>query len=510
MYIGAFNLIQFIDDLSMNFVSGYFLLFVFWLFLFYYTAEIQHRWKVLLAGSFLFVLLGGGWMVTLVPVLATGVAYIAAIAIENTEKKEKRKRKYWVSSAVLTLLAALAISKVNILEPWRTIDFIFPIGISYYTFSLVAYVADVYWKRDKAEVSYWRLLLFTLWFPKILQGPIARHKNLGKQLVCGHVFSYDNLGAGLQLMLWGYFKKIVVADRLIVLVQSSFGNYHEHGGALVLCMIVLAAFQLYFDFSGCVDIARGISRVFGIDLEQNFNHPFFAQNAAEFWRRWHMTLSSWFLDYVYMPILISPTLMKVCRFFSNKYGKRISMAVRTIIPVSIVWVFTSMWHGTTANFMIWGCYWGGLIIIGTIFNEEFGQLARLLRINREASSWKALQMVRVFMIFAVGHFISTNRMVEDSWEMARKIFIDIRPWELLDGTLFNLGLDRINFEIAIGGIVFIMAVEVVQTKLDIRRAVREWNVVVRSFVYAMAVLLVLIFGVWGPEYNAAAFAYMNF
>ena len=310
MFIGAWDILEVIDDITMTFTSGYFLVFFAIIILMYYMVAAKDRWIILLIGSLLFGA-GGGIQVILYPFVMTTIVYNAAILIENTDETQKRSRRLFLTAIILILSAVLALVKCDVKFDLKFINIAYPIGISYYTFSMISYLVDVYWGNDQAEHNLFRLLLYIIYFPKIMQGPIARHKELAEQLAERHHFSYQNFCFGLQRMIWGFFKKLVIAERAGVVALQVFGNYEDYGGCILFIGIMLETVQLYCDFSGYMDIAIGISQTFGITLDENFNHPFFSKSAEEFWRRWHITLGAWFKDYVYMPIVfvISPKLI---------------------------------------------------------------------------------------------------------------------------------------------------------------------------------------------------------
>lgn len=273
---------------------------------------------------------------------------------------------------------------------------IIPLGMSYYTLSLIGYLADVYWRKEKAEKNYFKLLLFTLYFPKILEGPISKYRNVVTQLFEGHRFDYQRVCFGLQRVVWGFFKKWVIADQIALLVNEVFGDHLAHFGSEFLVAAIFGAIQLYCDFSGCMDIGLGISECFGIKLEENFNHPFASRSAAEFWRRWHITLGIWFKDYVYMPISASPKLIKCSGWIRKHANKRAGKTFATIIPLLIVWLLNGLWHGTSVNYLVWGAYWGGLIILSTVLDPEIKKLTKWLKIDTESAGFRFFQKSRTF------------------------------------------------------------------------------------------------------------------
>lgn len=509
MFIGAFDVVQFVHDLSMTFVSGEFIFFTAILIAYYYAVRPQRQWIVILIGSLLFCL-WGGWQVLAVPVLLSVIVYCSARIIETADKAEKKKRKLLAAVTIIVLIAALSIIKLTQLLHLVTARFVFPIGISYYTFSAISYLLDVYRRKDRAETNYLKLLCFLVYFPKILQGPISRHNLLAPQLFAGHKFSYQNFCFGMQLVLWGYFKKIVLADRLSVIIQTVFPNYTNYGGLLILTAAVIDAIRIYADFSGCMDMAAGISQMLGIELEQNFKQPFFSESVAEFWRNWHITLGTWFKDYVYMPLAISPKTLKIVNWFRTHVNKRAGRMVTTIIPTAVIWLLTGLWHGTGWTYVVWGVYWGTLVTLSTLFAKEFAALAKFLHIDTSAPSWKYFRIVRTFFAFCMGRLITVPGSLDASGEIIKKIFTDSRPWELVDTTLYQLSLSRLEFQLAFLCVGILWAADYLQTKYKVRESIARWNVILRSVFYSAAILFVLVFGMWGPSYSASAFAYMGF
>ncbi|MCH5195610.1 MAG: MBOAT family protein [Oscillospiraceae bacterium] len=493
----------------MSFVSATFLIFVAIIVVYYYTVRPKNQWIVVLVGSLIFCLVGG-WQVVVYPLLIGIIVYFSARIIEATDKKEKKKRKRFVAFSATTLVATLSLIKLVQLFELTTINFIFPIGISYYTFSAISYVADVYWRKDTAEKNYFKLLAFLIYFPKILQGPISRHRQLAPQMFKGQAFSYKNITFGAQLVLWGFFKKIVLADRLVTVVDTVFSNHDDYGGFIIVVTAMLSAVQLYADFSGCMDMAAGISQMLGLELEKNFDHPFFSKTVAEFWRRWHITLGAWFKDYVYMPIAVSPGMIKFTGWIRTHIGKAVSRAISTIIPLAVTWILTGLWHGTGMNYITWGIYWGTLIILSTLLSKKFDALNEALHINTKTQIWRIFQMTRTFLIFCVTRIIVVPGDMTVTGDILGRLFTDLRPWELVDGTVYNLGLSEYELNLALICVGILWIADYLQTKVYIREKIASWNVVFRSLFYSAAVVGVLTFGLWGPSYDAASFVYMNY
>ena len=389
---------------------------------------------------------------------------------------------------------------------------IVPLGISYYTLSLIGYLADVYWRKEKAERNPFKLFLFAVYFPKILQGPITKYRTTAAELFAEHRFSFDSFCQGLQRFAWGYFKKLVVADRLNIFVQQVFGDNGSYGGSLVVVAAIFGAFQLYCDFSGCMDMALGVSGALGITLDENFNHPFLSKNAAEFWRRWHITLGLWFKDYVYMPLAVSPTLMKFSGEIRKKGMKRFGKAMATIVPLSVVWILTGLWHGTGLNYLMWGIYWGVLIILSSVFEPELKKLSGGLKINTEGGAWQVFRQFRTFLLFVISRLITIPGNLQRTEVFIERIFRCFEPWHLVNGDLYKAGLDRPNFILGMLGIILILWVDQMEERKNtsVVKIVAGQHIVVRWLVFYMVIFSIMIFGVYGPGYDASAFVYMNY
>ena len=545
----------------MIFTDYIFLLFLFGLILLYYICPLKFRWMLLLLANILFFCTWGIEMLpfVLVTVLITWLAtnlmekqYALATSETNgiTQPEARKKNKKVLIIAIVLILFALfyskaqrmlaeipvlcelvkagsnmyqAISKgflnipyvsrlVEYVEPAEQgISFFTPVGISYYTFSLVGYMADVYWRKEKAEKNICKLLNFTLYFPKLLQGPISKYRTIAEQLNQGSKFNYRQFCYGLQRMLWGYFKKLVIADRLNIVTAEVFGKPENYHGSVLLVAAVLSAVQIYCDFSGYMDIALGVSEVFGVKLEENFKRPFASRSAAEFWRRWHITLGVWFKDYVYMPITISPRLIQFSGKLRKKFGKRVGKAVMTIVPLSVVWLLTGLWHGTGWNYIVWGIYWGTIIMISPVFAEETKKLNGFLHIDTEKESFKRFQQIRTFFLFVIGRILTVPGDLKVSWQIFKKIPMEFGPWELLDGTLLSLGLDWPNWVVAALAVWLLWKVSNMQERnIGVRDTIASQNIIIRWSIYYLAIFAVLIFGIYGAGYDASAFIYMNY
>ena len=259
-----------------------------------------------------------------------------------------------------------------------------------------------------------------------------------------------------------------------------------------------------------MDIAGGVSQMFGITLEKNFDHPFFAKSAAEFWRRWHITLGVWFKDYIYMPIVISPHLIRFSGKVGKKFGRRAGKGVMTVVPLVVVWTLTGLWHGTGMPYLAWGIYWGSLIILTTIFEPEIKKLSKALHIDTDRQGWKNFQMIRTFLLFCIGRILTIPGDLKVSANILRKICTDLKLWQLVDNTLYAQGLDWKEFVLMLLVIVVLWFVSLQQRNGSVREKIADWNMVVRCTFYACSVIFVLLFGIYGPGIATGGFAYMQY
>lgn len=340
----------------MLFNSYNFLIFFPIVTLIYYLIPQKIRYIWLLIASYYFYMC---WNVKYVSILlfSTIVTYISGLLISKAnnikdDKKRKRLKKVFVILSFVINLSILflfkyfdffvdninrILSRLNIEVINLSFDVILPVGISFYIFQALSYTVDIYNDDVKAEKNFLKYALFVSFFPQLVAGPIERSKNLLKQINEKHYFNGERIKDGLLLMIWGGFQKIVIADRVAIVVNTVFNNFPQYPGMYIVVACILFAFQIYCDFSGYSIIAMGAAKVMGFELMENFNAPYFSMSVAEFWRRWHISLSSWFRDYLYIPL------------GGNRKGK-----VRKYINLMIVFLVSGLWHGAQWSFVVWG------------------------------------------------------------------------------------------------------------------------------------------------------------
>lgn len=342
--------------------------------------------------------------------------YYAAIMI-NKEIAEKKRKKILICTLVLNfgLLAVLKyylfiLDNVNFL--WGLLGgeeiggFIRPIaslGISYYTLQLTGYLLDCYWKVGIVQTDFTKFALFACYFPQMTSGPISRYKQIQQNLYEPHAFDYGRVTHGLKRMAWGLFKKMVIADRLGLIVNSVYGNYESYHVILIWAGIFCFAIQLYTDFSGCMDVILGTSECMGIYPPENFKNPFFSRTIQEFWQRWHITLGTWLKDYIMDPVLKSDAWIRLGEHSKKRLGKKWGKRIPTYFGMLILWLSMGMWHGSGWKYIVGEGLWFWLVIIsGNMCGKFLQELIKKLHINTGNIFWITFQRLRTFLIFSIG------------------------------------------------------------------------------------------------------------
>lgn len=498
----------------------------------YFNISKEFQWIVLLCASLMFYSTWGGLQIFYLGA-AVLIAWGTALAISAMQQKtaekmagisfadrkekaafQKRERKKWRRVLIVGIAAVLGILVFVKLDKFFEIEglsLIVPLGISYYTLSLVGYMADVYWRKEHAEKNPFRLLLFAAYFPKIIEGPISKHKNTAAQLFEPHAFDYERFCFGLQRTLFGYFKKLVIADRLSIFADSVFGSYTQQHGAILFLAALASALQMYCDFSGCMDIALGVSDALGISLEENFNHPFFSKTVSEFWRRWHMSLNAWFRDYLFMPIVVSPSFIRRSAKLQKKCGKQTGKALMNILPLLLVWTLTGLWHGTGVNYLLWGAYWALLMILSGLLEGPLKEVTAMLQIPVTSRIWKGYQCLRTLLLFTICRVIAAQSTPAAAGVILLKILTDFAPRTLAGGVLFEQGLNAAELVLVLLSLCFLWYVSAMQEKgVVFRERIGALPIGARWVLYFGAIAIVLIFGVYGASYDASAFVYQAY
>lgn len=389
-----------------------------------------------------------------------------------------------------------------------------PLGISYFTLSLIGYLCDVMWEKTKAEKNPLKVLLFTCYFPQMTLGPFSRWDEMSNNnLFDGHKFDYQNFCFGLQRFFWGLFKKLVLAERLAIIVKTIYNGGLQGTwtptGTYILVGVVAYVFQLYTDFSGAIDMVLGISQMFGVELPENFRQPFFSRSLSEIWRRWHMTLGFWLKDYVMYPLQKTLTT-KFGKMAKVKFGKKIGKDIILYVSMLVTWFCVGFWHGGSWKYICSsGLFFFVMIVGGEILKPLFDKMAKFFQINTEVWSWHLFQSVRSFCLFGLSVSFGRASSLTDGFKFWGHVF-EYNPWVLVDGSLYRLGLDPKDFWVLVFGMLIVLAVSVSQLRGSVRERLAKQNLVFRWGMYLGLFVAVLLFGKYGEGFNPADFIYGGF
>ena len=531
----------------MAFVSFPFIVLVSITAIIYFLVPKHYQWSVLLVASYVYFWINSEWLVGWL-LLSTLITFLTGMAIDAVNKKgkaylaehkeelsakerkshkeqTKKKTKWILMTGVVLVLgilicmkyfnffagnANLFLTKLGIKIP--TMRFLLPLGISFYTLQALAYMIDIYRGKYNADRHIGKFMLFMSYFPQIVQGPIARYNQLANQFYQEHSFDYKRVMFGIQLIVWGWMKKTIIADRIAIPVGEIFDNYQQYHGLMIFLGAAFYGLQVYADFSGGMDIARGVSQIFGIELELNFKQPYFSKSVEDFWRRWHITLGGWMRDYIFYPLSLSKNFGKLSKQSRKIFGNFVGKRLPAFLAMFIVYFLVGFWHGANWTYIAYGIWNGVFIVIGILLEEIYKKAREKCGISDESFTWRLFQMLRTFAIISLGRLFSNADTLGASLNMFRLMTV---KWydlsALVDGTFAKLGLDTANWIILAIFVIILLLVDNLHEKgVNIREAIASQNIAFRWIIYYGAILAILIFGIYGPGYDSAGFIYEQF
>lgn len=511
----------------MGITSFYFLCFFAMILILYYGLPGRFQWGLLLVCSVAYYLLSGNGMLILYPIVSVTACYAGIRLLATVPQEDVRKRRLILLLTILVNVGILVVLKyVNfgiytidgIAKLFgssetliQSVDFLIPLGVSFYTFSLLGYVVDVYYGIAEPQKNYLKLMLYGMYFPVILSGPILKYREHGQQFFERHEFDYQRVTRGFQRMLWGFFKKLVIAERLGTLVDTVYGGYGDYPGAFIWVATVCYAFQLYTDFSGCMDIVIGMSESLGILLPENFQTPFFAGSISEYWRRWHITLGVWMKEYVFYPVLRTGFFTKLNQSWREKFGKKKGKQYATFVAMFILWLTVGIWHGGDWKFVIGsGLLHWFYIVMEELLAPPCARLMERRHIDPKCRTIAVVRMVRTFFLVCIGDLFFRAASVGDAFAMLKGSVTVWNPSVLWNGALFELGLDRIEMSIAFGALLLLFAVSILQQKGSVRDKIAGHALPIRWIIWYALLFGVILFGCYGPGYSAGEFIYQGF
>ena len=515
----------------MSILSVSFLLFVLGLCVLYFLVPKRAQWWVLLAFSLGFYALGG--LLNLPWLLLTAFstwgaaqyiqkdadaekAFLAAHKADLSKEErsarkaggKKRRRRVMVLCVLLNIGVLCAFKYVHFLlaqanalaglfgaQITDSVRWIVPLGISFYTFQTLGYLCDVYWGKTRAEGNPMKLLLFTSFFPQITQGPISTWNDLSGELFAPHSPSYDSFSLGAQRMIWGFFKKMVVANILSGYVEKLFSNYDSYIGVAVFLGALCYAAQIYADFSGYMDIMCGLCQILGIRLTENFERPYFSKSIAEYWRRWHISLGAWFKNYVYYPLAMARWNQKLGKYAKKRWGKAFGNYLPATLALVAVWLTTGLWHGASWSYIAWGGVNGLFIIFSMWMEGPYGKWKKALHIRESSRLWRAFQVGRTFLLVTFIKVLPEVGTLADGLGLWKRIFTEHSVPHSLAELLPFVDTYR-NLAAVLLGVLLMLLVSLLQRRGSVRAWMgRKLPELIRIWIYVALFFLILYFGV---------------
>lgn len=530
----------------MLFTSYGFIGFVAILLVLYYRVPKRMQWVVLLLFSYIFYFCAGASYLFYIIITTLSIYYMGC-AIEDLENRQliylkenaeklgkeekqilknktKRKKRQILIIGLLFNLGILFVVKyanfmidnVNIVMEFvgnrrrvRNLDIMLPMGISFYIFQAVGYLIDVYRGSIRAERSLFRFALFVSFFPQLVQGPISRFKDLSKTLYSEHSFDKKMISYGLERILWGFFKKLVIADRLLPVVEQIIQNPQLYAGAYVFVGMMFYAVELYADFTGGIDITIGVAQLLGISITENFKRPYFSKSIKEYWRRWHISMGTWFTEYVFYPVSVCEPLLKLSRYTRSRLGVAVGRRIPVYIASFTVWLATGIWHGAGWNFIVWGMINWIIIMLSQELEPIYQMFHRTFHV-KNSIFFRTFQIVRTIFLMSSIRTLDCYRNVPLTFYMYGTIFTE-GNWRILwDGSLLRLGIDTVDYAILIIGLLLMIMVSLLQRTESVRSRIAKQPYIVKLAVWYGLFLIVLLTGVYGSKYDASQFIYYQF
>ena len=512
----------------MAIISIKFLLFVICLLFLYYIIPKKFRWIILLLGSVAFFYLSSHKLIifillSIISIYLTGLKLTSINSkIKLLDKEEKELKKKYQKQKKLFLLCCIILNILfivctkyfsftlnninavlnifNITPINLSFKILVPIGISYYTLEAISYVVDVYRGKYEASKNPFKVALFLLYFPKIVEGPISRFNELSKEFYENNKLDFNKIIIGLDLVIYGLFKKLVIADRAGIYVNNIFsGNY---GGITSILAMILYTVQIYAEFSGCIDIVRGVSYMFGIKLPTNFKSPFFSKDIQEFWRRWHISLGAWIKEYVFYPISLSKLNMKVMMFSKKHFNIYFYKFVCAAFPLFFVWIVNGIWHGASYKYVLYGMYYYVLMMIGLLISPLFDKIYTKLKINKKIINF--IHIIRTIIIVIIGMTLFRATSIHSFIKIMGSIFTP-------GSGILSFGLTKVDFIILIITSLVVFLIDTLQeyTKLDLDNGFTK-SIILRSIIYTILICTIVILGIYGSGYDTSSFIYGAF
>ena len=491
----------------MSMVSNTFLLFVLAVLILYYLVPAKAQWIVLLIFSYLYYVSGNARYLFYI-LYSTIIVYGFGLLIDHLQQKgtDQKVLKRIVGLGLFCNLGMLGIVKysgffadsMNSLFKWDIpgMAVIFPLGISFYTFQSSGYLLDVYWKNTEAERNLFKFALFVSFFPQLLQGPIGKFQRLAPQLYAPHRPDLHQISRGLERILWGYAKKIIIADWAGVFADAIWGSLDRYNG-IALFGLIFYGIQLYADFSGAMDVVIGIGQMFGITLDENFRRPYLATSTADFWRRWHITLGEWMKSYVFYPVSLSKWMMKFSKWSKKAFGKKTGRVVPVALADLIVFFVVGIWHGASWKYVVYGLLNGGIIAFSELMSGTYRSWKKALHISGKETWYHIFMIIRTFILINLTWSFDRSDTLSQGIYMIRQAFTHFDPSQLLDIPAGSQGTAFVPWAlliIAAGCVIMVTAGILTERGVDLRQKLEMLPLPVTTAVFLCLFVLIGLFG----------------
>ena len=390
-------------------------------------------------------------------------------------------------------------------------NLLLPLGISFYSMQAIGYMVDVYWKKVPAEKNPLKMLLFLTFFPTIVEGPIAAYTDIHEDLFRGEAIDPENLIQGYIRIFWGAMKKLVIADRLYPAVNLLFDSSSSIRGFEVVAAAVLFTVMEYMDFSGSIDMVLGCSKIFGIGLPENFRQPFFARNASEFWRRWHISLGVWFKTYIFYPVSIGSLAKKWGKFAKGRFSKHPTKMVVSAMALLPVWLCNGLWHGPKWTYIFYGVFYFVVILTELIFEPLGDKLLEKLKLTRKSAGVEITRILRTWIVIFAGELFFRANTLKDGFMMFGNIFKSFNPSILWNGTALGWGLDFADWAVVFIMLIVVIIISVIKERgIDITKELLAKPLLLRWGLTLGLIMVLLIFGLYGPGFEEVDMIYAGF
>lgn len=503
----------------MQIVSFYFFVFLFVTLIFYYILPKSKRWIILLISSIVFFLFASSWKLIFYLLFGIAATYFGTRYIKENAKNEKSKKTFLIITLLSIFVELFILKYINIFPligngfsllfsldlSFKTVSLLAPLGISYYTLSLIGYVLDVYRGTCEPQKNILKHALFSCYYPLMISGPVVRYNEVKTELFEGNKFTWDNIYLGFYRIVYGLMKKLVIANQVALIVKTIFSSYSLYSGYYIILGVFLYAIQIYADFSGCMDIVIGASKMYGVVLPENFDSPLFSRSLGEFWRRWHMSLGRWAKDYIMYPLLKSSLFQKITIICKTKLGKKAGKKIPVILAIFILWFFIGIWHGASYRYIFAAGILPWLYLtFSQIFENLFLKLNERFKIKTNIFSFKLFQVLRTLALMCFIWLFVCAPDFSDSLNVIKHIFI-------LPAEALMLDLTSTTKIIFVFLVFAVLMVDWLNYKgVNVFEKFKTQNLWFRWILLIIIFSIIFLHGVYGPGYDAASFIYGGF